>query len=172
MIVLATVLLSPEPATADRRFSTSSTSSASSSSTSSSRKTHGRRQRHQPPVADKVIAWGQRHRAGYSNQIQAEASMASRDGDLGDAGVAVADGSWTHSAFRAFHELRAGLPPSLLHADGAEEGGGGGKEGSEDSFGAGPLGGLRRLASGMPRSVGGWQRECFFEGAAKRARTN
>lgn len=60
----------------------------------------------------------------------------------------VLDSSWTHAAFRAFHEMRAGRPPLSESAggdnDGLGETGGG--------LGRGPLAVARRLASNLPRS--------------------
>lgn len=103
------------------------------------------RQLRQRPItaANKVLAWGgqQRRQTDNTNQIQFEADLTTRP-SLDEAAypkAKAADGSWTHAAFRAFHEMRAGRPPQSAF-DQVDE--------VDD---AGPLAGFRRLTAGLNR---------------------
>lgn len=58
----------------------------------------------------------------------------------------VLDSSWTLAAFSAFHEMRAGRPPSQVDGGDVEEESDAGGDG-----GAGPLAGVRRFASSFQR---------------------
>lgn len=105
--------------------------------------THRQRQQ---PVATRLLAWGQRRSRGPEatdkgsnrNQVQARRPTWEEEARAA-AAPAEADGSWTHAAFRAFHELRSGLPSSAAGEEAGKDYGGGTT--------AGPFEGVRRLAS-------------------------
>lgn len=106
----------------------------------------------------KVLAWGQRGGLGSSSSSQVEMDpnrpSPGRGGGVrgGEGGAEegtdypkdrVVDDSWTHAAFKAFHEMRAGQPLSTLVLDEEEE--------EEEQNEQGPLVAVRRLASRLTR---------------------
>lgn len=106
----------------------------------------------------KVLAWGRRGLgSSSSSQVEVDPNRPPRSGAAaaggGGGGVAeeatdypkdrVVDDSWTHAAFRAFHEMRAGRPLSTLVLDEEDE--------EEEQDEQGPLRGVRRLASRLTR---------------------
>lgn len=104
------------------------------------------------PRGNPVLAWGswdqKRSQDQVTPRLSGNAKALSDETRVAAARYQqpVLDSSWTHAAFRAFHEMRAGCPPSSA-VDGDREvqdeaGGGGGK---------GPLAGVRRLSSNLPR---------------------
>lgn len=106
------------------------------------------RGRRRPVV--KVLAWGHGGGLGHSsNQVEMDPNRPS----LSRGGGAVegtdysndrmVDDSWTHAAFKAFHEMRAGRPLSTLVLDEEEE--------DEEQNEQGPLVAVRRLASRLTR---------------------
>lgn len=77
-----------------------------------------------------VVAWGHRRSRGTTDRIQQQHTdndgrgFTSYDGDDIDAGSdggGWMDPSWTHAAFRAFHELRAGRPQQTYVEDVSED---------------------------------------------------
>lgn len=108
--------------------------------------THRQRQQ---PVATRLLAWGQHRSRGRDatdsnrNPIRARRPTWEEEARAA-AAPAEADGSWTHAAFRAFHELRAGLPASA--AVGEEVGEDDGRGGT-----TGPFEGVRRFAVRLQR---------------------
>lgn len=104
--------------------------------------------------SNRFLAWGswdkKRSQDRVTPRIPGTATALSDETRLAGAGGArppVLDRSWTHAAFRAFHEMRAGCPPpsAVADGDGREQGESGRGEGR------GPLAGVRRLASNFPR---------------------
>lgn len=104
-------------------------------------------QQERRPVAAGVLAWGQR-RLNNSNQVKLDPKhpLGTRSPEGSEEKYEsypddqVVDASWTHAAFRAFHEMRAGRPLSAEIEEVAEE---------DDH--AGPLGGVVRLATRLSR---------------------
>ena len=103
----------------------------------------------------KVLAWGRRgmgSSSSSSSKFEVDPNRPSRSGGGGGEGGAeeatdypkdrVVDDSWTHAAFRAFHEMRAGRPLSALVLD---------EEDEEEQDEQGPLSGVRGLASRLTR---------------------
>lgn len=114
------------------------------------------------PVAAEVLAWGSRGKhddnvvgaAARGSSLARQRVMDPKTSDsLGSmrskSEVVVDDGSWTHSAFRAFHEMRAGRPQSDAHSEGDNEE----EPLGEDitSTAGGPLRRVGRLTSRIPR---------------------
>lgn len=104
------------------------------------------------PRSNTLLAWGSWGQKRSQDQVTPRrpgtATVLSDERRVAAAGAPppVLDSSWTHAAFRAFHEMRAGCPPPpAVDGDGQEQGepAGGGFEG--------PLAGVRRLASKFPR---------------------
>lgn len=98
-----------------------------------------------------VLAWGRRGLGSSSSNFEVDPNRPSRiGGGKGGAEEAtdypkdrVVDDSWTHAAFRAFHEMRAGRPLSTLVVGEEDE--------EEEQDEQGPLSGVRRLASRLTR---------------------
>ncbi|CAN0400897.1 unnamed protein product [Ectocarpus sp. 8 AP-2014] len=102
-----------------------------------------------------VLAWAgwDRRRSSSSSRDEATLRTSALRTAKGRTAVAdaadsqrVLDSSWTHAAFRAFHEMRAGPPPPPETNGGEEE--------SQDEGGGsatGPFAGVRRLVSRPPK---------------------
>ncbi|CAM9689900.1 unnamed protein product [Scytosiphon promiscuus] len=102
----------------------------------------------------KVLAWGQWGQERSQDDVLPRAAGAANPQDEGRAAGAasqkqVLDNSWTHAAFRAFHEMRAGRPLSEVDGSGGEE-----EPDAGRGVGAGPLAGVRRLTSSFQRPRG------------------
>lgn len=105
-----------------------------------------------PSHVPKVLAWGHWGQKRSQDEVAPRAPGSANPQDEGRTAGAgsqqqVLDSSWTHAAFRAFHEMRAGRPLSEVHgSDGEEE-----EPDTGRGVGAGPLAGVRRLTSSFQR---------------------
>lgn len=126
------------------------------------------RQRRSPPASaaarsrNPVLAWGrwdqERSQDPVAPRIEgvANSNALVLGSESGQAAAAVdgsqeqpLDRSWTHAAFRAFHEMRAGSPPAASAGNGIDQESQGEKAGR--GGGKDPLVGFRRLASRKQR---------------------